>query len=170
MMMNVFLISFLTVIVLVCKSTCLIAFSSYMSENKAVSQSYSIVVGKTLIFDKVEINSGSDYNVLTGKFTAPSSGIYAFTWTICVDSRYPYPSGEYNYGEYGTELMMGSTKIGALHTDTEKRYDDACSTGFVIKYVSSGNQVYVRNQYDHQGRLLSKERQTRTTFSGWKMQ
>ncbi|CAC5423997.1 unnamed protein product [Mytilus coruscus] len=170
MMMNVFWISVLTVIVLVSKSTCLIAFSSYMSEYKAISQSHSVVDETTLIFDKVEINSGSDYSVVTGKFTAPSSGIYAFTWTICVDSRYKYPAGEYNYGEYGTELMMGSTKIGVLHTDTETKYDDACSTGFVIKYVSSGNQVYVRNNYDHQGRLLSKESQTRTTFSGWKMQ
>ncbi|VDI09638.1 Hypothetical predicted protein [Mytilus galloprovincialis] len=141
-----------------------------MSENKAFSQSNSIVDGTPLIFDKKEINSGSDYSVVTGKFTAPISGIYAFTWTICVDSRYPNPSGEKNYGEYGTELMMGSRKIGVLHTDTEKRYDDACSTGFVIKYIPKNNQVYVRNNYAHQGRLLSKERQTRTTFSGWKMQ
>ncbi|XP_071172016.1 complement C1q and tumor necrosis factor-related protein 9-like [Mytilus edulis] len=170
MMMNAFLISVLTVIVLVSKSTCLIAFSSYMSENKAISQSNSIGYGTTLIFDKEEINAGSDYSVVTGKFTAPYSGIYAFTWTICVDSRYPNPSGEYNYGEYGTELMMGSRKIGVLHTDTEKRYDDACSTGFVIKYIPHKNQVYVRNTYAHQGRLLSRESQTRTTFSGWKMQ
>nr|CBH31055.1 C1q-domain-containing protein [Mytilus galloprovincialis]CBH31056.1 C1q-domain-containing protein [Mytilus galloprovincialis] len=169
MRMNVNWISVLTVMVLVSKSTCLIAFSAYMSESKA-GQSNSIIDGSTLIFDKVEINSGSDYSVFTGKFSVPSSGIYAFTWTICVDSRYTNPPGRLNYGEYGTELMMGSTKIGVLHTDTETKYDDACSTGFVIRYVSSGNQVYVRNNYAHQGKLLSKESQTRTTFSGWKMQ
>ncbi|VDI06004.1 Hypothetical predicted protein [Mytilus galloprovincialis] len=148
--------------------SCKVAFSSYISEDSANSQSASMVNRDIIIFDRTEGNYGVGYSTRTGKFTAPSSGVYGFTWTFCVDSR-TTDGGPLNYGEYGTQLMAGNSLIAVLHTDTETLYDDACSTGFIIKYVSEGTEVYVRNNFEHQGKILSVNSHTRTTFSGWKL-
>ncbi|VDI14165.1 Hypothetical predicted protein [Mytilus galloprovincialis] len=148
--------------------SCNVAFSSYITEASANSQSASMTDGAIIKFDKTEANEGEGFSTSTGKFTAPSSGLYGFTWTFCVDSR-TTDGGPLYYGEYGTKLMSGNSVIGVLHTDTETTKDDACSTGFVIKYVSEGTEVYVKNNYAHQGKILSKENHTRTTFSGWKL-
>lgn len=139
-----------------------------MSERSALSQSQAMVDGAILVFDQTVSNRNGYYNASNGRFKSPSAGMYAFTWTICVDSRYT-DSGALNYGEYGTLLINGRGVSGYLHVDTEKRFDDDCSTAFVICHVYDNEYVYVRNDYAHQGRLLSKEGQTRSTFSGWKL-
>nr|CBX41713.1 putative C1q domain containing protein MgC1q64 [Mytilus galloprovincialis] len=145
-----------------------VAFSSYMTEASANAQSASVTTGSTIKFDRTEANYGNGYSTSTGKFRAPSTGVYGFSWTLCVDSRIS-DGGRWKYGEYGTQLMSGSSVIGLLHADTETKSDDACSTGYVIKYVSKDTEVYLRNIYDHTGKILSKMDQTRTTFSGWKL-
>ena len=147
---------------------CNVAFSAYMSQSKANQLSQSMTNGATLIYDRTVSNQHGYYNTSTGIFTAPSSGMYAFTWTLCVDSR-KTDKGPFNRGEYGTELMYGTAVIGRLHADTETLYDDDCSTGFVVKYVLANSKIKIRNDYAHQGKLLSTEGHTRTTFSGWKL-
>ncbi|CAG2224536.1 unnamed protein product [Mytilus edulis] len=72
--------------------------------------------------------------------------MYAFTWTLCVDSRI----NDGGYGEFGTELVVDGQICGTLHADTESQADDACSTGFIIKYVRKTGKVYLRNNDDHQ--------------------
>ncbi|VDH92833.1 Hypothetical predicted protein [Mytilus galloprovincialis] len=142
-----------------------IGFSAYMSEDFVEDHSKSLTKGDTIIFDKTETNSDNVYKTATGVFTAPSSGMYAFTWTLCVDSRI----NDGGYGEFETELVVDGLICGTLHADTETQAQDACSTGFIIKYVRKSGKVYLRNSGDHQGSFLSKDSQTRTTFSGWKL-
>ncbi|XP_071123781.1 uncharacterized protein, partial [Mytilus edulis] len=146
-------------------SKAFVGFSAYMSEGFVDGHSKFLSQGKSLIFDQTETNTAGVYNTNTGIFKAPSSGMYAFTWTLCVDSRI----NDGGIGEFGTELVVDGKACGKLHADTEHAADDACSTGFVIKYVRGGGTVYLRNIYEHQGRILSKENRTRTTFSGWKL-
>ncbi|XP_071154769.1 heavy metal-binding protein HIP-like [Mytilus edulis] len=140
-----------------------IGFSAYMSDGYVVAHSQSLTQRSTLIFDKTETNTASVYSEKTGVFTAPSSGMYAFTWTICVDSRIK----DEDIGEFGTQLIVDGQICGALHADTEKSADDECSTGFIIKNVK--NNAYLRNIYAHTGAILSRADRTRTTFSGWKL-
>lgn len=140
-----------------------VGFSAYMSDGFVVAHSQSLSQGSTLIFDRTETNTAFVYNTNTGVFTAPSSGMYALTWTICVDSRIK----DEDIGEFGTELVVDGQICGALHADTEQHADDDCSTGFIIKNVR--RNAYLRNIYAHQGAILSREDRTRTTFSGWKL-
>ncbi|VDI17657.1 Hypothetical predicted protein [Mytilus galloprovincialis] len=140
-------------------------FSAYMSQGFVDGHSKSLSEGKTLIFDMTETNTDGVYNTKTGIFKAPSSGMYGFTWTICVDGG----KNDGGFGEFGTELVVDGKICGKLHIDTEVRHDDECSTGFVIKYITEGGAARLRNIYSHQGRLLSNENRTRTTFTGWKL-
>ena len=39
-------------------------------------------IDRTIVFDNVLTNVGDGYNEFSGLFTAPSSGVYFFTWTI----------------------------------------------------------------------------------------
>lgn len=92
--------------------------------------------------------------------------MYTFTWTICGDAK-KYAGGQ--LGEWGTYLMQGTLIIGAVHTDTEEWSDHDCSTGCVTRYVFSGDEIYLKTGFYHQGLLLSMKDQSRTTFSGWKI-
>ncbi|VDI58752.1 Hypothetical predicted protein [Mytilus galloprovincialis] len=112
-----------------------------------------------------ETNTDGIYSTNTGIFKAPSTGMYAFTWTICVDSF----TDDDGYGEFGVELVIDGKICGKIHADTEVRTDDQCSTGFVIKCMTEGGAARLRNIYVHQGRLLSNENRARTTFTGWKL-
>ena len=137
-----------------------------MSQGFVNGHSSSLSQGKMLIFDQTETNTAGVYNTNTGIVQAPSSGMYAFTWTICVDSNTKMGGG---YGEFGTELVVDGRICGKVHADTETYGDDVCSTGFIMKYVREGGTVYLKNTSNHQGRLLSNDGQTRTTFLGWKL-
>ncbi|XP_071177986.1 uncharacterized protein [Mytilus edulis] len=137
-----------------------------MSQGFVNGYSNSLSQGKTLIFDQTETNTFGVYNTNTGIVQAISSGMYAFTWTICVDSNTKEGGG---YGEFGTELVVDGRICGKVHADTETYSDDACSTGFIMKYVREGGTVYFKNTSNHQGRLLSNDGHTRTIFSGWKL-
>lgn len=41
---------------------------------------------ETVIFDNVSLNEGNAYNEPSEIFTAPSNGIYSFTWTMLTKS------------------------------------------------------------------------------------
>ncbi|XP_063447804.1 uncharacterized protein LOC134727357 [Mytilus trossulus] len=133
-----------------------------MSQGFVDGHSKFLSLGKTLIFDMTEINTDGIYNTNTGIFKAPSTGMYAFTWTICVDSI----TDDDGYGEFGVELVIDGKNCGKIYADTGVRTDDQCSTGFVIKYMTEGGAARLRNIYIHQGRLLSNENRARTTFTG----
>lgn len=95
-----------------------------MSHGFVDGHSSSLSQGKTPIFDQTETNTAGVYNTNTGIFQAPSGGMYAFTWTICVNSNI----NEGGYRELGTDLVVDGRICGNVHADTETGGDDACST------------------------------------------
>ena len=56
-----------------------VAFSAILTQNLTD-------FWEDIVFDKVLVNQGSDYNPSTGAFTSPDDKLYLFTW--CVTSTY----------------------------------------------------------------------------------
>lgn len=81
-------------------------------------------IGSTLIFDTVETNIGNGYSKTTGIFTAPASGLYAFTWTVHAADRFlVLPKKTSEYGEINAALMQNGAVKGVIVADTEREWE-----------------------------------------------
>ncbi|XP_061188068.1 uncharacterized protein LOC133196154 [Saccostrea echinata] len=128
-----------------------IAFYAQMS-----SAEVSPGVHHTLIFDKVRTNVGNGYNGVTGVFTAPQEGIYAFIWVIRMSDA-----------EHSTELMINNDIFGVTFLRA-KNGDDGSVSGTAIAHVARGDVVFVRihSTYAGDGNVHSNLH-GKPTFSGW---
>ncbi|KAK3087695.1 hypothetical protein FSP39_009261 [Pinctada imbricata] len=124
-------------------------------------------IGKyhTFVYDRLISNIGGAYNKHSGIFTAPKSGVFAFLWTIFVESRHPIDG---QFGEIVTELMVNSHITGYSAVDTEKDADDDQAMGFAIVQLSQGDVAYIRSASNPQGTLQNDYR-GEWTFSGWQI-
>lgn len=124
---------------------------------------------KPFIFDAVETNIGNGYDRHTGIFTAPSSGVYAFSWTIhAAGSHHAGSSGQ--YGEMAAVLTQNGVGKGSVYADTEKKYDDASATGFVILAASKGDKFQIKSpNLNGQGAMYSTLANGKTSFSGYRI-
>ena len=52
-----------------------VAFYAYLGANLQIS---SLSTGKTVVYNRVDLNVGNGYNVKNGVFTAPEAGLYVF--------------------------------------------------------------------------------------------
>ena len=127
-------------------------------------------IGKdhVFVFDTVVTNNGHAYNNYSGTFTAPSSGLYAFSYTIAVGGHHMSGDHDTNFGEVYVRLVRNASPCGAIAADTEALYDDEMSTGFAILFLDAGDIVQVISQDPSQGTLLSDHDQY-WTFSGFKI-
>lgn len=128
-------------------------------------------IGSTLIFDTVETNIGNGYSKTTGIFTAPASGLYAFTWTVHAADRFlVLPKKTSEYGEINAALMQNGAVKGVIVADTERAWDSGSSTGFVVLETKAGDRILIAvTEYDGQGDIFSNNANGRTTFSGFRI-
>ncbi|XP_062579224.1 complement C1q-like protein 4 [Saccostrea cucullata] len=128
-----------------------IAFYAQMSSSEISPGAHH-----TLIFDKVRTNVGNGYNGVTGVFTAPNEGIYAFIWVIRMLNA-----------EHSTELMINNDILGATFLRA-KNNDDGSVSGTAIAHVAKGDVVFVRihSTYAGDGNVFSNLH-GKPTFSGW---
>ncbi|CAG2229560.1 C1QL [Mytilus edulis] len=115
----------------------------------------------TLILDHVETNSGNAYNHHSGVFTAPSNGIYLFSYTVFPDSH-----------SYGTiELIVNSQSHADIFIDSSPTdHDLGGTTGVAILYLKQNDVCYLRTHSTHTfiGNIYSST-SARTSFSGFKI-
>ena len=58
-------------------STVNVAFSAYLDHDEN-----NLGAKETLVFNQILLNEGNSYNKYTGSFTAPTAGVYSFTFFI----------------------------------------------------------------------------------------
>jgi hypothetical protein len=86
-------------------------------------------------FGKVTLNSGSAYNGKTGIFTAPTDGIYSFTWTILTYPGYTF----------ATEIVLNGNIVGYNYVNGKSNSAQyaASSTTAVIR-MKRKDKVWIR--------------------------
>ena len=114
-----------------------------------------------LMFNNVKTNLGSAYNSNSGMFTAPTDGVYVFSWTI-----FSY----YNSFVY-TQIVVNSNAYDSMITDSEHVADVHSGTKLIIVSLNRGDVVYVRTHdtiHTH-GHILSDDHHGQATLCGWKL-
>lgn len=126
----------------------------------------ALSIGQPFLFDAVETNIGNGYDRKTGIFTAPSKGVYAFSWTIhAAGSHHAGSRGQ--YGEMAAVLTQNGVVKGSIYADTEKASDDASATGFVILASEKGEKFQIICPMAGQGAFYSTRLNGKTSFTGY---
>lgn len=90
---------------------------------------------ETDIFDKISLNEGNAYDKTSGIFTAPSDGIYSFTWTILT------PAGKH----FVNDIVRNGETIARNFTDGRSRRDGyAMSTSYANIKMKTGDKAWIR--------------------------
>lgn len=92
------------------------------------SSSTTYSSGSTIAFNTVKTNHGNAFNRGNYRFTAPSTGLYVFSWSIATHSRYLRNS----------ILMVNSSTFHQVHC--QKTYQQCGST--VTVWLSKNSQVW----------------------------
>ena len=114
-----------------------------------------------IIFDSVQTNVGDGYNGYSGVFTAPSSGVYFFTWTI-------YSGGN---GEIKLQIFINDRTLGHLYSDA-RGVDSATldsDSGSMLVHLNVHDNVFIRTGRDCTTSIISNSYYGISTFAGWKL-
>ncbi|XP_062612004.1 collagen alpha-2(VIII) chain-like [Saccostrea cucullata] len=129
-----------------------VAFYAYMN---SFSQG-NIPAHTTLTFDSVIINEGNGYNKHDGVFIVPVNGIYAFHWSLKVDS----------HSWASIEIIVNGNAIGCASSDTLRLGGWGTGSELVVTRANAGDHVFLRTHEPVTGSIISNNR-ARSSFSGW---
>lgn len=126
-----------------------------MSKSVKIS---SLSANKILVYDVVELNLGKGYDVVTGKFVTPDSGLYAFHVTsVSFDSSWST-----------VKLMLDGVVKNVGFSDSGNHNDRASSSTFTILSLEKNQTVYTQVGW-YGGSILESNEQSRLSFSGYKI-
>ncbi|XP_060595077.1 complement C1q tumor necrosis factor-related protein 2-like [Ruditapes philippinarum] len=111
-------------------------------------------IGHHIVFDKAITNEGAGYNVNTGIFTAPVTGLYLFTFSM-------------SDGDQTSVLQLvmdGSNLVDII--DNPVNNELTMSSNTVIVHVNKGQSVWIQEYAFNDASILSREIYRYCTFSG----
>lgn len=121
-----------------------VAFTAVTSSSKTYS------TGSTIAFNTLKNNYGNAFNRGSYRLTAPSEGLYVFSWSIATHTSY--------YGN--TRLMKNGSVYHQLNC--YKNYQQCGAT--VTMWLKRNDQVWVASGYSSIYVYA-----THSSFSGWKI-
>ena len=130
-----------------------VAFFAYLSKNWS-----KLGKGTTLVYDKVNLNDGDGYNKATGKFTAPSSGLYVFHVS----------TGAMDRTHAVIELVLNRNVRNIAWADSADHTDRTFATTVTPLRLKKGDVGSTRTGYAA-GRYIESTANIRTSFSGVKI-
>ncbi|XP_048743710.1 heavy metal-binding protein HIP-like [Ostrea edulis] len=134
-----------------CKRNGIIAFHARTSSALRNVALYTVVV-----FGKVTLNTGRGYDTRTGKFTAPESGIYSFTWTIATIAK----------NHFSTDIVINGRMVGFNHVNGARysNYETASATAIIN--MEKNDKVWIRARDSGK---TTYAYQDRCSFSGFRL-
>lgn len=115
----------------------------------------SKLTAENVVYDKTWLNTNGVYNKITGLFTAPSSGLYVFSWTNLV-AEMPMFDSEI--------LVNGERKdLAKCSTELDRQGFESCSNTVPV-VLKKGDLVNIRKV----DAILLQGNQW-SSFKGWKV-
>lgn len=124
-----------------CPSKSQVVFNAEMGSSKTYQK------GSIWIYDKVVTNVGNAYNPSTGKFTAPTSGIYQFNWYTLSNPQVKSHAGLFVNGEI--KARQASNNNGGTN-----QYITAGSS--MALPLNKGDEVYIMDVHGYTVNLGSQ--------------
>ncbi|XP_062592701.1 uncharacterized protein LOC134254173 [Saccostrea cucullata] len=135
--------------------TGLCAFSSISSRDR-VGTGYS----QTIVFDNMITNTHNAYNGHTGIFTSPSTGVFAFSWTL-------------NTAGTGHFELMHNSEIKTTTTSESggpPHVERASVSATIVLELRKNDVVFVRTHHARgQGIFIVSNSLMQSSFSGWQI-
>lgn len=127
----------------------IIAFNAYISKHLTLHRNTPVNV----VYDKVFFNYGNAYNPHSGIFTAPSAGLYIFTWTSLVNPK----------SIFDAEILINAKRKGLGNCNNEGSPGFGNCANTVPLVLKAGDKVNLRTTTAN---FLYKEW---SSFKGWKV-
>ena len=127
----------------------IVAFNAYTKNHLTPDRNTPVNV----VYDAVYYNYGNAYNPQSGYFTAPSDGLYVFTWTRLVDSRKLFDA----------EILVNGKRqgLGNCNNEGNPGFENCANT--VPLVLKTGDKVNIRTTAAN---LLHMGW---SSFKGWKV-
>ncbi|XP_052688454.1 uncharacterized protein LOC128167006 [Crassostrea angulata] len=131
------------------KDKSIIAFNAYISKHLTLHRNTPVNV----VYDKLFFNYGNAYNPHSGIFTAPSAGLYIFTWTSLVNGRTIFDA----------EIIVNGKRkgLGNCNNESNPGFENCANT--IPLVLNAGDRVNIRTTTAN---FLYGEW---SSFKGWKV-
>ncbi|XP_076088422.1 complement C1q-like protein 4 [Mytilus galloprovincialis] len=135
-----------------CSETDKVAF---MAKNSVALQ--NLPSKSVVVFNSAITNLGNGYNSYTGIFTAPSNGVYVFSWTILGQQ----------WKKFYTDLTLNGNVVARNYVSAVNVQDHPSGSQNVVLEIKKDDKVLVRVQAGHKGQYMYADGWS--SFSGYKL-
>ncbi|CAG2244083.1 C1QL [Mytilus edulis] len=128
---------------------------AFMAKNSAPLT--NIPAKSAVVYNTVITNVGNGYDKSTGIFTAPSNGVYIFSWNVLTHA------GKYFF----TYLTLNGKLIVRNYSGAQKIADHISSSQNVVLEIEKDDKVFIKVQDGYTGQYMIGD--DWSSFSGYKL-